>query len=149
MGRQSPKNRTHGTSYFDQLKVAPTQRTWPAQIQDVQRAKYIRANAAQFRRDPNRMRQSAVGRGHLATMVALRTTRGIWGRVGASKSKSMANRTCAAALAGLHALLTNVMVHPVRVRRQLRDISTGTFASPDVSSSDTRAGDETCTSPGR
>src|SRR5688572_18356753 len=48
--------------------------TWPAQIEDVQKAlKYIRANAGRFRVDPDRI--AALGMsagGHLATMAALR-----------------------------------------------------------------------------
>src|SRR5688572_14116446 len=48
--------------------------TWPAQIEDVQKAlKYVRANAARFRIDPDRIASLGMSAGgHLATMVALR-----------------------------------------------------------------------------
>ena len=48
--------------------------TWPAQIEDVQKAlKYIRANAREFRIDPDRIASLGMSAGgHLATMVALR-----------------------------------------------------------------------------
>ncbi|HEV3048876.1 MAG TPA: alpha/beta hydrolase, partial [Longimicrobium sp.] len=45
--------------------------TWPAQIQDVQKAlRHIRANARQYRIDPTRIASLGVSAGgHLATMV--------------------------------------------------------------------------------
>ncbi|HEU0080385.1 MAG TPA: alpha/beta hydrolase, partial [Longimicrobiaceae bacterium] len=48
--------------------------TWPAQIEDVQKAlRYIRANASRFGIDPDRIASLGMSAGgHLATMVALR-----------------------------------------------------------------------------
>jgi len=110
--------------------------TWPAQIQDVQNAlKYVRANAARFRIDPNRIASLGVSAGgHLATMVALRDDpAGSQGRVNVAIN-----------LDGQHdmtmphmmndALLTPVLGHVGPWSdAELRDISTVTFARPDVS----------------
>jgi acetyl esterase/lipase len=110
--------------------------TWPAQIHDVQNAlMYIRANAARFRIDPARIASLGVSAGgHLATMVALRDDpAGPQGRV-----------TVAINLDGQHdmtmaqmlndELMTPVMGHAAPWSdAELRDISTVTFARPDVS----------------
>ena len=114
--------------------------TWPAQIEDVQNAlKYIRAHASRFRIDPERIASLGMSAGgHLATMVALRDDpAGPDGRV-----------TTAINLDGEHdmtmppdqvmddfdSILTTVMGHPSPWSdAELRDISTVTFARPDVS----------------
>ncbi len=113
--------------------------TWPAQIVDVQKAlRYVRANAVSFRVDPSRIASLGVSAGgHLATMVALRDDpAGTDGRV-----------STAINLAGEHDMtmppelvmddyeniLTKVMGHsPPWSDAELRDISTVTFARPDV-----------------
>lgn len=110
--------------------------TWPAQIQDVQKAlKYLRVNAAQFRIDLNRIASLDVSAGgHLATMVALRDDpAGPQGRVNVAIN-----------LDGQHdmtmphmmndELLTPVLGHAGPWSDvELRDISTVTFVRPDVS----------------
>jgi acetyl esterase/lipase len=113
--------------------------TWPAQIEDVQNAlKYMRANAHTFRIDPARIASLGMSAGaHLATMVALRDDpESPDGRV-----------TVAINLDGEHDMtmppervmddfeniLTKVMGHaPPWSDAELRDISTVTFARPDV-----------------
>ena len=113
--------------------------TWPAQIEDVQKAlRYVRANAETFRIDPDRIASLGMSAGgHLATMVALRDDpAGPAGRV-----------TTAVNLDGEHdmtmppeqvmddfdEILTKVMGHPAPWSdAELRDISTVTFARPDV-----------------
>jgi acetyl esterase/lipase len=113
--------------------------TWPAQIQDVQKAlRYVRANARRFRIDPARIASLGMSAGgHLATMVALRDDpSGADGRV-----------TTAVNLDGEHdmtmppervmddfeTILTKVMGHGAPWSdAELRDISTVTFARPDV-----------------
>ena len=113
---------------------------WPAQIEDVQKAlRYIRANAARLRIDPARIASLGMSAGgHLATMVALRDDpAGPHGRV-----------TTAVNLDGEHdmtmppdqvmdefaSILTTVLGHgPPWTDAELRDISTVTFARPDVS----------------
>ena len=114
--------------------------TWPAQIEDVQKAlRYIRANAERFRIDPDRIASLGMSAGgHLATMVALRDDpEGPDGRV-----------TVAINLDGEHdmtmppglvmddfeSIMTDVMGHAAPWSdAELRDISTVTFARPDVS----------------
>ena len=113
---------------------------WPAQIEDVQKAlKYIRANARQFRIDPARVASLGMSAGgHLATMVALRD----------DPASPDGRVTTAVNLDGEHDMtmppervmadfaniLTKVMGHPAPWSdAELRDISTVTFARPDVS----------------
>ena len=114
--------------------------TWPAQIEDVQKAlRYLRANAARLRIDPARIASLGMSAGgHLATMVALRDDpAGPDGRV-----------TTAVNLDGEHDMtmppeqvmddfddiMTKVMGHAAPwSEAELRDISTVTFARPDVS----------------
>ena len=113
--------------------------TWPAQIEDVQRAlRFIRANAGRFRIDPARVASLGMSAGgHLATMVALR-----------DDSTSAAGRVRVAVnLDGEHdmtlppdhvmddfeAIMTGVLGHPPPwSEAELRDISTVTFARRDV-----------------
>ena len=114
--------------------------TWPAQIEDIQKAvKYIRANASRFRVDPDRIASLGMSAGgHLATMVALRD----------NPASPDARVNVAINLDGEHDMtmppeqvmddfeniLTKVMGHPAPWSdAELRDISTVTFARPDVS----------------
>jgi acetyl esterase/lipase len=114
--------------------------TWPAQIEDVQTAlKYIRANAASFRIDPTRI--AALGMsagGHLATMVALRDDpTSPDGRVHSAINLDGEHDMTMApdnVMADFENILTSVMGHPAPwSNTELRDISTVTFARPDVS----------------
>ena len=113
--------------------------TWPAQIEDVQKAlRYIRANAEQFRIDPARIASLGMSAGgHLATMVALRDDpAGPEGRVttavnldGEHDMTMPPDRV----MANFDEILTKVMGHPAPWSdAELRDISTVTFARPDV-----------------
>jgi acetyl esterase/lipase len=113
--------------------------TWPAQIEDVRKAlKHIRANARQLRVDPSRIASLGMSAGgHLATMVALR-----------DDPESPDGRVSTAVnLDGEHdmtmppgevmddyaSILTTVMGHGAPWSdAELRDISTVTFARPDV-----------------
>jgi acetyl esterase/lipase len=114
--------------------------TWPAQIEDVQGAlRYIRANADRFRIDPDRI--AALGMsagGHLATMVALRDDpAGPDGRVSAAVNLDGEHDMTMPperVMADFEDILTAVMGHaPPWSDAELRDISTVTFARPDVS----------------
>ena len=114
--------------------------TWPAQIEDVQKAlRYVRTNAQRLRIDPDRIASLGMSAGgHLATMLALRDDpAGPDGRV-----------TVAVNLDGEHdmtmppeqvmddfeSILSTVMGHPAPwTEAELRDISTVTFARSDVS----------------
>jgi acetyl esterase/lipase len=113
---------------------------WPAQIDDVQRGlRYIRAHAREFGIDPARIASLGVSAGgHLATMVALRD----------DPASPGARITTAVNLDGEHDLtmppdqvmadfdniMTRVMGHAAPWSdAELRDISTVTFARPDVS----------------
>ena len=113
---------------------------WPAQIEDVRKAlRHVRADAARYRIDPDRVASLGMSAGgHLATMLAVRDDpAGPGGRV-----------RVAVNLAGEHdmtmppdrvmddfeSILTDVMGHgPPWTDAELRDISTVTFARPDVS----------------
>ena len=114
--------------------------TWPAQIEDVQKAlRYVRANAARFRIDPSRVASLGMSAGgHLATMVALRD----------DPTSDDGRVTTAINLDGEHdmtmppdqvmadfeSIMTGVMGHgPPWSAAELRDISTVSFARPDVS----------------
>ena len=113
--------------------------TWPAQIEDVQKAlKFIRANASQFGIDPTRVASLGMSAGgHLATMVALRD----------DPTSPDGRVNIAVNLDGEHDMtmppeqvmddfdniLTTVMGHAAPWSDdELRDISTVTFARPDV-----------------
>ena len=113
---------------------------WPAQIEDVQKAlRYVRANASRFRIDPKRIASLGMSAGgHLATMVALRDDPvSPDGRVhiainldGEHDMTMPPERV----MADFENILTAVMGHPPPwSEAELRDISTVTFARPDVS----------------
>lgn len=114
--------------------------TWPAQIEDVQKAlKYIRANADRFRIDPDRIASLGMSAGgHLATMVALRDDpAGPDGRVNVAinlDGEHDMTMPPSQVMADFDEILTKVMGHPAPwSAAELRDISTVTFARPDVS----------------
>jgi acetyl esterase/lipase len=110
---------------------------WPAQIEDVQKAlRYIRANARQFRIDPARIASLGVSAGgHLATMVALRDDpAGPDGRVRVAVNIAGQSDLTLPPPQDSNELLINLMGHPGPWSdAELRDISTVTFARPDVS----------------
>jgi acetyl esterase/lipase len=113
---------------------------WPAQIEDVQKAlRYIRANSVRFRIDPARIASLGMSAGgHLATMVALRDDpAGPDGRVNivvnldGEHDMTMPPEQV---MDDFEDILTAVMGHPAPWSdAELRDISTVTFARPDVS----------------
>jgi acetyl esterase/lipase len=114
--------------------------TWPAQIEDVQRAlRYVRANARRFRIAPDRVASLGMSAGgHLATMVALRDDpAGPDGRVTAAVNLDGEHDMTMPpeqVMADFEDILTAVMGHaPPWSDAELRDISTVTFARPDVS----------------
>jgi acetyl esterase/lipase len=114
--------------------------TWPAQIEDVQKAlKHIRANARQYRIDPARIASLGVSAGgHLATMVALRDDpAGPDGRVRAAinlDGEHDMTMPPEQVMDDFDEIMTDVMGHrPPWSEAELRDISTVTFARPDVS----------------
>jgi acetyl esterase/lipase len=114
--------------------------TWPAQIEDVQKAlRYIRANARAFDVDPTRIASLGMSAGgHLATMVALRDDpTSPDGRVNAAinlDGEHDMTMPPERVMADFESILTKVMGHaPPWSDAELRDISTVTFARPDVS----------------
>ena len=114
--------------------------TWPAQIEDVQRAlRYIRANASRFRIDPDRIASLGMSAGgHLATMVALRDDpAGPDGRVRVAinlDGEHDMTMPPEQVMADFEDILTAVMGHAAPWSdAELRDISTVTFARPDAS----------------
>jgi acetyl esterase/lipase len=114
--------------------------TWPAQIEDVQKAlKYVRANAGRFRIDPDRIASLGMSAGgHLATMVALRDDpAGPEGRVHSAVNLDGEHDMTMPphqVMADFEDILTAVMGHPAPwSEAELRDISTVTFARPEVS----------------
>ena len=113
--------------------------TWPAQIEDVQKAlRHIRANAARFRIDPDRIASLGMSAGgHLATMVALRDDpAGSDGRVRVAVNLDGEHDMTMppdSVMADFDDILAQVMGHPGPwSSADLRDISTVTFARPDV-----------------
>jgi acetyl esterase/lipase len=110
---------------------------WPAQIEDVQKAlRYIRANARRFRIDPARIASLGVSAGgQLATMVALRDDDvGPDGRVRVAVNIDGQSDFTGQRPQDSDELLTNLMGHPGPWSdAELRDVSTVTFARPDVS----------------
>lgn len=113
--------------------------TWPAQIEDVQNAlKFIRANAARFRIDPDRIASMGMSAGgHLATMVALRDDPdGPHGRVNTAVNLDGEHDMTMPpeqVMDDFERILTEVMGHgPPWSAEKLRDISTVTFSRPDV-----------------
>jgi acetyl esterase/lipase len=114
--------------------------TWPAQIEDVQKAlKYIRANARQFRIDPARIASLGMSAGgHLATMIALRDDPASPdGRVKTAinlDGEHDMTMPPEQVMADFEDIVTKVMGHaPPWSDAELRDISTVTFARHDVS----------------
>jgi len=113
---------------------------WPAQLEDVQKAlKYIRANASQFRIDPARIASLGMSAGgHLATMVALRDDpTSPDGRVNTAinlDGEHDMTMPPEQVMDDFDNILESVMGHPAPWSdAELRDISTVTFARPDVS----------------
>ena len=114
--------------------------TWPAQIEDVQKAlRYVRANAARFGIDPERIASLGMSAGgHLATMAALRDDpAGPEGRVRIAVNLDGEHDMTMPpdqVMADFDEIMTSVMGHPAPWSdAELRDISTVTFARPDVS----------------
>lgn len=114
--------------------------TWPAQIEDVQKAlKHIRANARQFRVDPGRIASLGMSAGgHLATMAALRDDpESPAGRVDIAVNLDGEHDMTMPpeqVMADFDDIMTKVMGHAAPwSEAELRDISTVTFARPDVS----------------
>jgi acetyl esterase/lipase len=114
--------------------------TWPAQIEDVQKAlKHVRANARHYRVDPDRIASLGMSAGgHLATMVALRDDPASPdGRVDTAINLAGEHDMTmppAQVMADFESILTSVMGHAAPWSdAELRDISTVTFARPDVS----------------
>ena len=114
--------------------------TWPAQIEDVQKAlKYVRAHAGRLRIDPDRIASLGMSAGgHLATMVALRDDpAGPEGRVHTAVNLDGEHDMTMPperVMADFDNILTAVMGHAAPwSEAELRDISTVTFARPDVS----------------
>lgn len=114
--------------------------TWPAQIEDVQKAlKHIRANARRFGVDPSRIASLGMSAGgHLATMVALRDDpESPEGRVHIAVNLAGEHDMTmppGQVMADFENIMTRVMGHPAPWSdAELRDISTVTFARRDVS----------------
>ena len=100
--------------------------------------RYIRANAARYRIDPDRIASLGMSAGgHLATMVALRDDpAGPTGRVTVAVNLDGEHDMTMPpdeVMADFESILTAVMGHPAPWSdAELRDISTVTFARPDV-----------------
>ena len=114
--------------------------TWPAQIEDVQKAlRYVRANAGRLRIDPDRIASLGMSAGgHLATMLALRDDpAGPEGRATVAVNLDGEHDMTMPpdqVMADFESILTTVMGHAAPwSEAELRDISTVTFARPDVS----------------
>lgn len=114
--------------------------TWPAQIEDVQKAlRYIRANAARFRIDPDRIATLGMSAGgHLATMAALRDDPAAPpGRVDVAVNLDGEHDMTMPpeqVMDDYDGIMATVLGHPAPwSAAELRDISTVTFARPDVS----------------
>jgi len=113
--------------------------TWPAQIEDVRKAlRYVRANAARFGIDPERIASLGMSAGgHLATMVALRDDpAGPDGRLRVAVNLDGEHDMTMPpdqVMADFDEIMTSVMGHRAPWSdAELRDISTVTFARPDV-----------------
>jgi len=114
--------------------------TWPAQIEDVQKAlKHIRASSRQFRLDPGRIATLGMSAGgHLATMAALRDDPASPdGRVNVAINLDGEHDMTMApeeVMDDFDDIMSDVMGHPAPwSAAELRDISTVTFARADVS----------------
>ncbi len=113
--------------------------TWPAQIEDVQKAlRYVRANAPRFRIDPERIASLGMSAGgHLATMVVLRDDpEGPEGRVSTAVNLDGEHDMTmppGKVMADFESILTDVLGHaPPWADAELRDISTVSFARRDA-----------------
>ena len=113
--------------------------TWPAQIEDVQSAlRYIRAHAGELRIDPERIATLGMSAGgHLATMAALRDDpAGPDGRVHVAVNLDGEHDLTmppSQVMADFDDIMTDVLGHgPPWSPAELQDISTVTFARPDV-----------------
>ena len=113
--------------------------TWPAQLEDVRKAlRYVRANARRFGVDPARVATLGMSAGgHLATMAALRDDpAGPDGRVRVAVNLDGQHDLTmppAQVMDDFDDILTTVMGHGAPWSdAELRDISTVTFARPDV-----------------
>ena len=114
--------------------------TWPAQIEDVQKAlRHLRAEASRYRIDPDRVASLGMSAGgHLATMVALRDDpAGPDGRVRVAVNLDGEHDMTMPperVMDDFASILTTVLGHgPPWTDAELRDISTVSFARPDVS----------------
>ena len=113
--------------------------TWPAQIEDIQKAlRFIRGNARHFRIDPARVATLGMSAGgHLATMAALRDDPASPdGRVRVAVNLDGEHDMTMPpeqVMANFESILTDVMGHGRPWSDvELRDISTVTFARADV-----------------
>ena len=140
-GRQFAKELCpHGYAVFAiNYRLSTASATWPAQIEDVQKAlRYIRAHAQQFGIDPTRIAALGVSAGgHLATMVALRDDpTSLNGRVHTAVNLDGEHDLTMPpdqVMSDFENIVTAVMGHRAPWSdAELRDISTVTFARPDV-----------------
>ena len=113
--------------------------TWPAQVEDVQEAlRWVRANATRLHIDPSRIASLGMSAGgHLATMVALRDDpAGPDGRVKVAVNLDGEHDMTMPperVMDDFDDIMTGVLGHPAPwSAAELRDISTVTFARPDV-----------------